>query len=182
MKPSMLLKRLTSIAVLISLCSAMFVHSQISAKAAPATIFNKISPDLQALMQTNGAANVRVIVQSTPGSGGLIGTLLQTLGGLVVAILPNLNIRIADIQANAAQLLAADPSVTYISLDAEVQTTGHVVTATGAEQVRTQKTVLGLNSTLDGSDVTIAIIDSGIDANHKSFSSRVGKIAFSKDF
>jgi hypothetical protein len=74
-------------------------------------------------MQTDGGAKVRVVVQSTSGSAGLIGSLLQTLGGLVVAILPNLNIRIADIQANSAALLAADPTVSYISLDAEVRTT-----------------------------------------------------------
>jgi subtilisin family serine protease len=151
-------------------------------RSAPATLINnKISPDLRSLMQTNGGAQVRVIVQSTPGSAGLVGSLLQTLGGLVVNLLSNLNIRIVDIQANSVTVLASDPSVSYVSLDAEVRTTGHIVTTTGAEQVRTKSGSL-LDSTLDGSGVSIAVLDSGIDANHKSFSSRSGKIAFSKDF
>ncbi len=41
--------------------------------------------------------------------------------------------------------------------------------------------MLGLNNTLDGSGVTIAVLDSGIDNKHKSFATS-GKIKFSKDF
>lgn len=117
-----MIKRLTSVAVLISACSALFIQTQVTVRSAPATLINnKISPDLRAAMQTNGGAKVRVVVQSKPGSIGLVGSLLQTVGGLLVSLLPNLNIRIADIQANSAGLLAADPSVSYVSLDAEVR-------------------------------------------------------------
>ncbi|HEX7295147.1 MAG TPA: S8 family peptidase, partial [Pyrinomonadaceae bacterium] len=182
MKPPTV-KRLTSVVVLIALCSAFLVQTHVTVRSAPATLISsKLSPDLRAAMQTNAGAKVRVIVQSTPGSTGLVGSLLQTVGGLLVSLLPNLNIRIADIQANSAALLAADPSVSYVSLDAEVRTTGHIVSTSGAEQVRPKNATLGFDSTLDGSGVTIAVLDSGIDANHRSFSSRAGKIAFSKDF
>ena len=58
---------------------------------------------------------------------------------------------------------------------------GHVTTTTGTQQVRAQKSLLGLNSTLDGSGITIAVLDSGIDSKHKSFAT-TGKIKFSKDF
>ena len=78
-------------------------------------------------------------------------------------------------------MLAADPSVSYISLDTQVRTFGHVTTTTGAQQVRTQKALLG-SYALDGSNVSIAILDSGIDAAHKSFSSQSGKITVNKDF
>ena len=78
-------------------------------------------------------------------------------------------------------MLAADPDVAYISLDNEVQSSGHVTTTTGTQQVRAQKVSLGLNNTLDGSGVTIAVLDSGIDSKHKSFATS-GKIKFSKDF
>jgi subtilisin family serine protease len=78
-------------------------------------------------------------------------------------------------------VLVTDPDVAYISLDNTVLSSGHVTTTTGAQQVRSQKSLLGLNNTLDGSGVTIAVLDSGIDSKHKSFATS-GKIKFSKDF
>jgi subtilisin family serine protease len=92
-----------------------------------------------------------------------------------------LNIRIVDVQANDVEVLASDPGVAYISLDAPVRSSGHITNTTGTQQVRAQKSLLGLNNTLDGSGVTIAVLDSGIDSKHKSFAT-TGKIKFSKDF
>ena len=104
------------------------------------------------------------------------------LGGTVKAVLTTLNIRIVECYANSANVLAGDPGVAYVSLDVPVHISGHVTETTGARQSRSWKTGLGLPDTLDGSGVTIAILDSGIDANHKSFSAISGKIKFSKDF
>jgi subtilisin family serine protease len=78
-------------------------------------------------------------------------------------------------------LIAADPRVTYISLDAPVRSLSHVTTTTGLQQVRSQRGALGLPDTLDGSGITIALLDSGIDARHKSFSSP-NKTKLSQDF
>ncbi|HEY0728295.1 MAG TPA: S8 family serine peptidase, partial [Pyrinomonadaceae bacterium] len=130
-----------------------------------------------------------VIVQHVPSAtnGGLLGGLLNTVGGLLdtvggvlVSVLSLLNITIVEIRANDVEVLAADPSVAYISLDNPVRSSGHLTNTTGTQQIRTQKTLLG-STTLDGSGVTIAIIDSGIDSKHKSFATS-GKIKFSKDF
>src|SRR5437868_847096 len=182
-------KRLVTMAVLLSLCSPLFINNT-RARAANQPLSNlsttKISPDLQQLiMSGNGGTRVRVIVQKKPSSsggllGGLIGGLLNTVGGLLVSVLSNLNLLIVDVQANDVQVLASDPDVTYISLDAAVRSSGHLTTTTGTQQVRVQKTLLGTNN-LDGSGVTIAVLDSGIDKNHKSFAT-TGKIKFSKDF
>jgi serine protease AprX len=179
------LKRFVTIAVLTSLCSAMFIATNTSAANKPlASIANtKISPDLQRLILSgNGDAKVKVIVQSkTSSSPSLLGGLLNTVGGLLVTVLSNLNIRIVEVEANSVQVLASDPDVSYISLDNAVGASGHVTNTTGTQQVRAQKSLLGLNSTLDGSGVTIAVLDSGIDSKHKSFAT-TGKIKFSKDF
>jgi hypothetical protein len=51
----------------------------------------------------------------------LLGGLLQLVGGVVTSVLLTLNIRIVDVVANAADVIAADPSVTYVSLDAPVR-------------------------------------------------------------
>src|SRR6185436_19230034 len=179
------LKRLVAAAVLVSLCSALCLTNNTRVRAAnnplPTTSNTKISPDLQQLILSgNGGARVKVIVQSIPSSSpGLLGGLLNTVGGLLVSVLSNLNIRIVDVEVNSVEVLATDPNVSYISLDNPVSSSGHITTTTGATQVRAQKSLLGLNNTLDGSGVTIAVLDSGIDSKHKSFATS-GKIKFSK--
>src|ERR1051325_4613529 len=180
-----LLKRLVTATVLFSLCSALFISTNTRARAAStltSTTSSKISPDLQQLLLSGyGDTRVKVIVQSTSTSTSLLGGLLNTVGGLVVSVLSNVNLRIVDVQVNSVPVLATDPSVSYISLDAQVGSSGHITNTTGTQQVRAQKSLLGLDNTLDGSGVTIAILDSGIDSTHKSFAT-TGKIKFSKDF
>ncbi len=180
-------KRLVTTAVLCSMFSALVISTNTRARAAntpaPTLASSKISPDLQKLILSgNGDARVKVIVQSTSSaSAGLLAGLLNTVGGLLVGVLSNLNIRIVDVPANNVEVIAADPSVTYVSLDVPVRSSGHITNTTGTQQVRAQKSLLGLNNTLDGSGVTIAVLDSGIDSKHRSFAT-TGKIKFSKDF
>src|SRR6185369_15352827 len=124
------LKRFVTAAVLVSLCSALFISTNTRARAANSTLTStaKISPDLQRLILSgNGDARVKVIVQSkTSTSPSLLGGLLNTVGGLLVSVLSNLNIRIVEVQANNVDVLASDPDAAYISLDAAVGPTGHV--------------------------------------------------------
>src|SRR6185436_532971 len=175
--------RLIAVAVLVALCSALCLTDNTRARAANnASSTSKISPDLRKLIESgNGSSRVKVIVQSKSSTPSLLGGLLNTVGGLLVGVLSNLNIRIVDVEANSVELLATDPDVAYISLDNTVLSAGHVTNTTGAQQVRAQKSLLGLNNTLDGSGITIAVLDSGIDSKHKSFATS-GKIKFSKDF
>src|SRR6476661_2071359 len=134
------LKRFIAAAVLVSLCTALFVSNNTRARAAnqplTSTSNTKISPDLQRLILSgNGDARVKVIVQSkTSSSPGLLGGLLNTVGGLLVSVLSNLNIRIVEVEANSVEVLASDPDVAYISLDAAVTSSGHVTNTTGTQQ------------------------------------------------
>jgi serine protease AprX len=190
-------KRLTALMLLVSLCSALLLIDNTKAQASgrntatTTTPVEKLSPELRQLIQSGqGSARVKVIVQSaaspslTSGGllGGLLGGLVQTVGGVVQGVLSALNITLLDVRADSVNVLAADPSISYISLDSQVRTFGHVTNTTGTQQSRAQKTALGLNYSLDGSNVSIAILDSGIDVTHKSFTSQSGKVTFSKDF
>jgi predicted CDP-diglyceride synthetase/phosphatidate cytidylyltransferase len=80
------LKRLTALVLLVSLCSALLLLDNTKAQAATATTtVDKIAPELRQLIQSGqGSTRVKVIVQSTSSpsltSGGLLGGLL---GGLV---------------------------------------------------------------------------------------------------
>ncbi|HEU4433784.1 MAG TPA: S8 family serine peptidase, partial [Pyrinomonadaceae bacterium] len=179
-------KSLVTFAVLLSLCSAMLLSTNSKAEAAGNLLnipTSKISPDLrQLLLSGNSDRRVKVIVQTKPAApAGLLSGLLSTVGGVLVGVLSNLNIRIVDTVASSVEQIAADPDVTYVSLDVPVRASGHVTTTTGTQQVRARKGLLGLPDDLDGSGITIAVLDSGIDAKHKSFAVS-GKIKFSKDF
>ena len=81
------LKRIVAAAVLVSLCSALCLTNNTRVRAAnsatESTSATKISPDLQKLILSgNGNTRVKVIVQSkATSSGGLLGGLLNTVGG-----------------------------------------------------------------------------------------------------
>ena len=143
---------------------------------------DKCSPDLLQIADSAGATRVKVIVQSSTTSAGLLDSLITDVGGIVLGTLGQLNIRLAEMSAGSAKALAYNTDISFMSLDNEVRSFGHVTNTTGAQQSRSQKTALGLNYTLDGSGVNIAVLDSGIDVNHKSFSAQIGKVVFSKDF
>src|SRR5687767_5482768 len=179
-------KRLLAVALLLSLGWALIVSTNSKAEAAgqqASVSTSKISPDLrQLLLSGDSNRRVKVIVQTKPASSvGLLSGLLNTVGGVLVGVLSNLNIRIVETVASTVEEIAADPDVTYVSLDVPVRASGHVTTTTGTQQVRERKGLLGLADNLDGSGITIAILDSGIDVKHKSFAT-LGKIKFSKDF
>lgn len=108
--------------------------------------------------------------------------MIKDVGGVVLGTLGQLNIRLADMSAGSAKALAYNDDISFMSLDNEVRSFGHVTNTTGAQQSRSQKNALGLSYALDGSNVNIAVLDSGIDVSHKSFAGQLGKVVFSKDF
>src|SRR5918996_1016444 len=118
-------KRLVTVALLLSICSAVFVFPNTKVKAAstpPSVSTSKISPDLLEMIRSgNGDRRVKLIVQknesSSDGSGGLLsgllggdgllGGLLKTVGGLLVGVLSILNIDIVEGPASSAEAIAA---------------------------------------------------------------------------
>jgi hypothetical protein len=80
-----------------------------------------------------------------------------------------------EIPVKAIEALASSGLTNYISPDVPVRSFGHVTATTGADLVRTQS----LTATLDGLGIGIAVLDSGIDSEHRSFDSN---LRFSKDF
>src|SRR6266508_1937071 len=130
------LKRLTALLLLVSLCSALLMSDNTKVQAATATTtIQKLSPELRQLIQSGqGSTRVKVIVQSTSSPtltsdgllGGLFGGLVQTVGGVVQGVLSALNIMLLDVRVDSVSVLAADPSISYISLDSQVRTFGHI--------------------------------------------------------
>src|SRR5690349_7678463 len=127
----------------------------------------KASPDLK-LKKDNGRGNdvVRVIIQPASAVAGQdVDTELVDFAGRNVRKFHQLQFRVANMSANAALALAERPEVAHVSLDREVRTLGHISYTTGADYARTSD---GINPGVDGTGIGIAVLDSGIDNNHKA--------------
>src|SRR5436305_508469 len=155
----------------------------------------KVSSDLLAKAHGSKSSDVvPVIIQLNASMSGGLNALLDKNGVHgAKKILKNLNVQVIDMPASLVDTVAAFDEVSYISLDRETRTLGHVTTTTGANLVRTQTTTtqtttapLGntTTTTLDGTGIGLAVLDSGMDTNHVDFRGRDGsvRIVVSLDF
>ncbi|HEV2904529.1 MAG TPA: S8 family peptidase, partial [Pyrinomonadaceae bacterium] len=133
--------------------------------------------------ENDGDDRVKVILQ-------IDGRVTSRLNGFLnqrsvkVGRFNNLNLSAVELPASLVEELAASEEVSYVSLDKEVRTFGHVSLTTGADAVRAQTRPDGTSYTLDGSGIGIAVIDSGIDPNHQAFLNDGGtsRIVYNQDF
>src|SRR5215213_552241 len=161
-------------------------HGALRAHASTGTHGKKISSDLSELLSgaLTGDEPIRIILQGREDTGGNLRSLLQRNGVKVRGHFRNLDTRVVEVPASMIAELAADPDVSYLSPDREVQSFGHVSVTTGADAVRAAS-VPGTTSALDGSGVGIAVLDSGIYTGHLSFRGKDGltsRVAVSVDF
>src|SRR5207253_3267423 len=91
---------------------------------------------------------------------------IRLLGGVISRTYQNLNALAAVLPGTLITSVALRPDVTYISLDRPTQLTGHLETTTGASQARSYGSS---TSPINGSGIGIAILDSGIYADHRAF-------------
>jgi len=143
----------------------------------------KLSPELErkALDQTSPEDRIRTIVQvRDPGSADLK-QLLKRHGIRVHKNLKNLQMLDVELPEGALRELADSEDVQFISADKGVAALGHLATTTGAEAVRSQTDATGHRYTLDGSGIGIAVLDSGMDKDHKALKDD-GGIKFNLDF
>ncbi|HYY43149.1 MAG TPA: S8 family serine peptidase, partial [Pyrinomonadaceae bacterium] len=152
---------------------------------------DKLAPDLRAALGTmQGSARLPVVVQFKVAPTRQLETLLAAdLNANLLQRFTRLNTRALLLPVAAIPALAARPDVSYIAPDRPAAAFGHITDTTGANAVRTQTSagLLGLNittSTLDGANVGIAVLDSGLDANHVAFTNSLGfsRIVVSRDF
>ncbi|MGB0053009.1 MAG: S8 family peptidase [Terracidiphilus sp.] len=174
-----MLRSLRSVALVIGLLISFTAVSQAQSTS------SKISPDLAAQPAN---ANVQVIIQyyNPPSSaevgsgggtgssgGGLLGGLLGLLGGVVTLLLGTINAVVAIVPYQNLNAIAADPNVKYISLDRAV----------GARQ---QEEITAANYSSEpinapavwqkgyvGTNIGVAVIDSGITPVPDLFSNSV---------
>src|SRR5215471_2608921 len=143
----------------------------------------KASTDLkQKIDRGRGDDLVRVIIQPADEWNPELESTVQHSGGRNVRQFRNFRLRVVTMSAKAAAALATREDIAYVSLNREVRSLGHVSVTTGADAVRTWNcsTIAGF----DGSGIGIAVLDSGIDTDHTSFSGtdNTSRVVASEDF
>ena len=116
--------------------------------------------------QPNSDDQVSIILQVGNTVSGPLKSLLNRNGVHVNKQFKNFNSYAIELPLSAVAELAEFDEVSFVSLDEEVLSLGHVSSTTGADDVRSQ-TAGGVSYTLDGSGIGIAFLDSGIYAEHK---------------
>ena len=92
--------------------------------------------------------------------------VIKKAGRLRGAMLKHFNLRAIEVPAKFVDDLATRADVDFISFDRPNVAFGHVTTTTGADAIRDTN---GLKTTgLDGTGIGIAVLDSGIAADHTS--------------
>ena len=127
-------------------------------------------------------AQIPVIVQLNDKANPSFEVDVAKKSGQLKATLRHFNARVVDLPAKMVDELAARPDVDFISLDRQNISFGHVSATTGADAARL--TSVANPTGLDGTGIGIAVLDSGIDANHTSFLDRRGRsrVIVSHDF
>ena len=118
-------------------------------------------------------------VQSNKEKKGIIINDIAEMGGRAKKSYNNLGLISADLPLSKVRELIANDEVAYISPDRETAATGHIETTTGASLVRS----LVSGTTIGGNGIGIAILDSGVEANHADFKPLItSRVVYNKSF
>ena len=132
--------------------------------------FKKLAPEFDAA--SNSTATVRVLIQTKGQPSATHDDALANAHGKKQATYAALNTLVAEVPANTVASLALRSDVDYISPDRPVKSEANLTNDTiGATQAQAGPGASGLS----GKGVGIAILDSGISANHPDFAGTNGK-------
>ncbi|MDT5123980.1 MAG: serine protease AprX, partial [Acidobacteriota bacterium] len=151
---------------------------------------DKVSADLRDLMKSakSDTDRVGVILQADDVNSGELNSLLKRYGVEVNARMAQVGALNIEVPVKAIEEIAKSGLTNHLSPNRKLESFsyGHVVMTTGTDQVRNQPSsslisgiLTTVNTTLNGSGIGIAILDSGVDTAHAAF---VGRVKFSKDF
>ncbi len=140
----------------------------------------KLSPDLRALVATTDPNQVvKVILQAEDINNARLLEVLKKNDVKIESRMENFGIIIIDCPVRAAQEIADIQTTKHLSLDQEVKLLRHIETTTGVSLVRTIQQglnisllgtgVVNTSSELNGEGIGIAIVDSGVREDHRSF-------------
>ena len=124
----------------------------------------RISSDLLEKIRKESPANVvRVVVQVKDGAGAEVADLVEHSGGVVRGHFRRVGQMVVELPLEEVEHLAELDGVEYVTPDRPVSgVASHIELATGANLVYPTLLASGYN----GTGVTVAVIDSGVDPDH----------------
>src|SRR5438445_8008954 len=158
-------KRITAYLSLISLIVVSLAPVATFAADPSRVHTTKTAPEFD--KANNSSATVRVLIQTKGAPSAAQDDAVANAHGSKRASHSALNMIVADVPLNTVASLAARDDIVYIAPDRPVKSQLNLTNdATGASQV--QPGLAGMPG-FDGKGVTIAILDTGISANHPDF-------------
>ncbi len=156
---------------------------------------DRLSPDLREMLgNSDPNTRVKVILQADDIANAALMTALAKNGVTVESKANNLGMLTVEMPLGAAEAISAVRGTQHLSLDREVSLLGHIETTTGVSLVRTISQGLNVSllgtgvantsEELDGRGIGIAIVDSSIREDHRSFVdvNNQGRVAARKSF
>ncbi|HYO91404.1 MAG TPA: S8 family peptidase, partial [Pyrinomonadaceae bacterium] len=188
-KSSGILTGIALLSLLLPLCMTASVGANPSSAASQQPTQSrggKVSTDLAArVRETGGDELATVILQLNAQPSGQLNALLQRAGVRVKGHFSSFNAKAVELPLRLIDELASFDEVESITPDRQVESKGHVTSTTGAELIRKLPALKG-NGTLnvDGTGIGIAVLDSGIYADHLALTDASGgkRTTFTKDF
>ena len=148
---------------------------------------DNVSADLREMMKTeSGEKRLDVILQAKNADNPVLREIMANNGVNLNDRIGKTDTIVVNLPLSAVNALANSGLVNYMSPDREMKSLGHIETTTGTSLMRSQPSGFGRSSayTLDGAGVGIAVIDSGIYADQKSFmdGTSASRVVYSQTF
>ena len=146
-----------------------------------------VSPDLREMMANDptGKKRVDLIIQSKDADSEVLREIMARNRARRTNRIGQSEMLTVNLPLSAVDVLANSGTINYMSPDRELVSTGHIENVTGAAAIRLQPAYNGRAAyTLDGAGIGIAILDSGVAVNHKSFTegSTASRVVYSQNF
>src|SRR5215213_4163877 len=141
---------------------------------------NNVSPLLQGNKHKSDETVTVIVTLDGPRSGRL-NALLKQNGVRQRREMKSLGSFSVTLPFEMVAELASFPEVSYVTSNEAVFSVGHVSSTTGSDAGKAAASAAGRGA-IDGAGIGIAILDSGIDANHAQFAPASSRIRASVDF
>ena len=134
---------------------------------------DNVSSDLRELIANDPSSRVDVIIQAKDANNAALRALLQSGEARIASRVGSTDTLVVNLPASTIEILSTSGLINYVSPDRATSATGHVSETTGLTAARNLPGSGGSTLPLEGNGIGIAIVDSGIDANHTGFAGRI---------
>ncbi|MDH3494316.1 MAG: S8 family serine peptidase, partial [Acidobacteriota bacterium] len=144
---------------------------------------DNVSSDIRELMKTQpGDTRLDVIMQTKGADNPELRSIMAQYGVRFEKRIGNSDTIVVNMPLSAVEAISNSGLSHFLSPNRELMRLGHIERATGASYARSIAS--SIDSSLNGSGVGIAIVDSGMKADHKAFLNDAGqsRVVYSADF